>query len=169
MGCAPSLLAHPFADLAAIGTLIMRGWAIVATDYTGLGTRGPGAVPTHTYLVGADEAYAELDALRAARQLDGVRLSGQFVVWGYSQGGHAALWTGILAARYAPELTPAGVAAIAPATDLPRLVQRTQSTLAGRILNGFLVIGYAAAYPDVHFDEVVPMTSRAVVSWTHAP
>ena len=42
----------------------------------------------------------------------------RFVVWGESQGGHAALWTGQWAGRYAPGLQLMGVAAAAPPTDL---------------------------------------------------
>ena len=45
-------------------------------------------------------------------------LSERVVVWGYSQGGHAALWTGIIGPRYAPELKVLGIAAIAPAANI---------------------------------------------------
>ncbi|MGH9380499.1 MAG: hypothetical protein ACRD2Z_07795 [Thermoanaerobaculia bacterium] len=34
-----------------------------------------------------------LDAVRAAHQVESIPLSNQTVVWGHSQGGHAALWT----------------------------------------------------------------------------
>ena len=39
-------------------------------------------------------------------------------MWGHSEGGHAALFTGEIAARYAPDLKLVGVAAAAPATYL---------------------------------------------------
>ena len=51
-----------------------------------------------------------------------MRLGEQTVVWGHSQGGHAALWTGQLAPTSAPELDIAGVAALAPASNLPGLI-----------------------------------------------
>jgi hypothetical protein len=38
-------------------------------------------------------------------------------------GGHAALWTGILAPTYAPDVTLDGVAALAPAGNLPSPVE----------------------------------------------
>lgn len=41
-------------------------------------------------------------------------LSHGTVVWGHSQGGRAALWTGALAPGYAPELDVVGVAALVP-------------------------------------------------------
>ena len=39
------------------------------------------------------------------------------MVWGHSQGGHAALWAGQLAPTYAPELPIVGIAALSPASD----------------------------------------------------
>ena len=57
--------------------------------------------------------------------------SNRFAVWGHSQGGHAALYTGEVAARYAPELKLVGVAAAAPATYLVELFDADESTDAG--------------------------------------
>ncbi len=54
--------------------------------------------------------------------------SNRFAVWGHSQGGHAALYTGEVAARYAPELKLVGVAAAAPATYLVELFDADKST-----------------------------------------
>jgi pimeloyl-ACP methyl ester carboxylesterase len=54
-----------------------------------------------------------LDAVRAARGLPGAGAGRSAVVFGHSQGGHAALFAGALAARYAPELDLLGVAAAA--------------------------------------------------------
>nr|NLD40594.1 lipase [Actinomycetales bacterium] len=107
-GCAPSLLEEPFVSGAMPGldAVLERGWAVVATDYTGLGTDG-----VHPYLIGTGEAYGVLDAVRAAQQLAEAGLGADTVVWGHSQGGHAALWTAGLAPDYAPELELLGVAA----------------------------------------------------------
>lgn len=102
-----------FAATPALGDMLVRGYAVVATDYAGLGTPQP-----HPYLVGPSAAHAMLDAVRAARLIDGARTGSTFVPWGESQGGHAALWAGLSARGYAPELTLAGVAAAAPPTDL---------------------------------------------------
>ena len=51
-----------------------------------------------------------LDSVRAARDLPDSGASDRFAVWGHSQGGHAALYTGELAERYAPDLKLVGVA-----------------------------------------------------------
>ena len=93
--------------------MLARGWVVVAPDYAGLGGRG-----VHPFLVGPDTAHAVLDAVRAARAVPDAAARPRFAIWGESQGGHAALWTGQLARRYAPDLTLVGVAAAAPATDL---------------------------------------------------
>jgi pimeloyl-ACP methyl ester carboxylesterase len=74
--------------------LVGRGYAVVATDYAGMGVDS-GMI---SYLNGASEAAANLDALRALRRFreirfDGTRLGTELFVLGHSQGGHAALFT----------------------------------------------------------------------------
>lgn len=149
-GCAPSLLDDPFANVPALQPLLDRGWIFVGTDYAGQGTKGP-----HPYLIGDGEARSALDSIRALRALPGVQAGDGTVVWGHSQGGHAALWTGILAPSYAPDVSILGVAAIAPATDLRSLVRAVQHTAVGRILSSYLLHAYDDVYPDVRFDAYV--------------
>ena len=116
--CAPSLIPNVLTDIPGLLDILHRGWVIAATDYPGLGTAG-----IHPYLVGVSEAHAVLDSVRAARAIAEVGAGDRFVVWGHSQGGHAALWTGELARDYAPELKLLGVAAAAPATELGALFE----------------------------------------------
>jgi pimeloyl-ACP methyl ester carboxylesterase len=120
-----------------------------------LGTSGP-----HPYLIGEGEARSALDSIRAARQMKELRLHGGVVVWGHSQGGHAALWTGILAPAYAPELNILGVAAMAPASDLRPLLEAVQGTTVGRIMSSFVLRSYSEAYPDVKFDAYTAAPTR---------
>lgn len=150
--CAPTLLRDPLGAgaMPAVADVVARGWVLVATDYVGLGTAGP-----HPYLVGQGEARSVLDSVRAARQLDGVVLSDRTVVWGHSQGGHAALWTGMLAPRYAPDVPLLGVAALAPASDLPELIDDLDSLSIGSMFAAYAVEAYARTYPDVRFADVV--------------
>ena len=63
--------------------------------------------------------------VRAARAMPDAGASNRFAVWGHSQGGHASLYTGELAASYAPDLKLVGVAAAAPATYLAELFEPT--------------------------------------------
>ncbi len=150
--CAPSLAAEPFESgaLFALPQVIESGWALVATDYIGLGGEGE-----HAYLVGADAAHAALDAVRAARQLEDAELASETVVWGHSQGGAAALWTGALAEEYAPDVPLAGVAAFAPAANLPALVDSLESITGGSVFAAYAVAGFTRAYDDVSFSRYV--------------
>jgi len=149
-GCAPSLLDDPFANVPALQGLLEQGWIFVATDYAGQGTAGP-----HPYLIGEGQARSALDAVRAARQLEGLHAGAATVVWGHSQGGHAALWTGIVAPDYAPDVPLAGVAAAAPASDLRPLIDAIQHTPVGRIMSSYVLRAYSESYADVVFDAYV--------------
>jgi uncharacterized membrane protein HdeD (DUF308 family) len=150
--CAPSLLPDPFTagGMPAIEDVLDRGWVIVATDYVGLGTEGP-----HPYLVGVPEARSVLDAVRAARQMDNLELAEETVVWGHSQGGGATLWTGIEAESYAPDVPLAGVAALAPASDLASLAGGLTGNPGGSLFAAYIVEGYSATYDDVDFNDYV--------------
>jgi acetyl esterase/lipase len=158
-GCAPSVMERPFDNLPDIAALVREGWAYVGTDYPGLGTEGG-----HTYMVGEDAAHAVLDAVRAARQLKEATLDDRIVVWGHSQGGNSALWTGMLAHEYAPELKLLGVAALAPASDLKGLVSASKSGMFGKIVSAYIVRGYAQAYSDVKAEDYVGSVSRFIAN-----
>ena len=168
-GCAASLQAEPFALIPAFSAIARQGWILVAPDYTGLGTAGG-----HAYLVGEDASRSALDAIRAAQAMKGFAGDGRVVVWGHSQGGHAALWTGIRAPQYAPDIHLVGVAALAPASDLKNLVSQVQTSTFGKIVSSLLISSYAQVYADVEMDEYVPkdfkwlvrrINSRCVGSW----
>jgi uncharacterized membrane protein HdeD (DUF308 family)/alpha-beta hydrolase superfamily lysophospholipase len=160
-GCAPSVLPDGLAAGAMMiqHEVISRGWTLVATDYLGLGTTGP-----HPYLIGQGEGRSVLDAVRAAHQLRGLSLTQDTVVWGHSQGGHAALWTGILAPTYAPDVTLDGVAALAPAADLPGLIDNLGTITGGDIFGSFVIAAYTATYPDVHTADVVRPGARVLAA-----
>jgi uncharacterized membrane protein HdeD (DUF308 family) len=161
--CAPTLLPSRWnADVVpGIDQVLGRGWVIVATDYPGLGTPGP-----HPYLIGQGAARSMLDSVRAARQLPQLSLQHATVIWGHSQGGHAALWAGILAPTYAPDVNVVGVAALAPASDLKALVEAVKDTLEGRVLGAYILTAYSEIYPDVSFDHYVRPAARVLVRET---
>jgi alpha-beta hydrolase superfamily lysophospholipase len=121
--------------------MIPRGYLIVATDYQGLGAPG-----VHPYLVGVSAARSVLDSVRAARELVGTDASNRYVVWGHSQGGHAALWTGELSHQYAPELKLEGVAAAAPASDLTALLDADLLTDGGKILTSMALVSWSKVF-----------------------
>lgn len=97
------------------------GWGVdgvwVATDYVGMGPIGE----IHPYLSKPAEGNAVIDAVRAARQLDGTDAGEQWISIGHSQGGHGALAAHELAAERAPELDLVGTVALAPGALLERV------------------------------------------------
>lgn len=150
--CAPSVLASGFESGAffSLDRVLDEGWALVATDYIGLGTEGP-----HPYLIGQGEGRSVLDSVRAAHQLDEVSLEDQTVVWGHSQGGNAALWTGVLAPTYASDANVIGVAALAPASDLVGLMESLPGVTGGNIFAAYIMAAYSESYTDVRLDDYV--------------
>lgn len=139
--CAPTLLSDIAGTIMGIDDLTDAGYVIVATDYVGLGTKD-----RHPYLVGRSAARSVIDSVRAARQLKDVQAGHRFAVWGHSQGGHAALFTGLDAASYAPELKLVGIAAAAPATNLVELFRADRATASGRSLTAMAVLSWTRVF-----------------------
>ncbi|MFD6192833.1 lipase family protein [Streptomyces sp. NPDC060275] len=149
--CAASMaLEHPlrlngrtvsvgYEDLS-VYRLLLRGVAVVVTDYVGLGTTDR----LHTYVNRVDGAHAVLDAVRAARSLDSasVTSASRVGLFGYSQGGGATAAAAELQPSYAPDVQLAGTYAGAPPADLTKVTKAIDgSDLAGALgwsLNGFL-------------------------------
>jgi acetyl esterase/lipase len=155
--CAPSLAMFIFQQIAGSREMVERGYVIAATDYPGLGTPGP-----HPYLVGNSEARSVIDSVRAARMLPDVGNSNRFAVWGHSQGGQAALFTGLISSSYAPELHLVGVAAAAPATDLATLMTDDLNTSGGRNLTAMTVWSWARVF-GAPIDSVVAAAAMPTV------
>lgn len=115
---------------------LKAGYAVVRTDYDGLGTPG-----VHGYLVGRSEGRSVLDAVRAARAYDH-RLSKRFIIAGHSQGGHAALFAAAMAPQWVPDLRLRGTVAFAPASHLAAQFQLgLGSPNAGGGLGAIIALG----------------------------
>lgn len=153
-GCAPSLLPDPTVSMFGAPEAIANGWVWAATDYPGLGTPGP-----HPYLIGESLGRATLDLVRAARQLP-TGAGASFATWGHSEGGQAALWTGIIAGQYAPELELVAVSAAAPAIELPSLVNADEGTAAGKLLLSMGLVAWSELYPDASLDVALTPVAR---------
>jgi len=109
------------ADRAYAALFASAGYLTSAPDYLGLGT-GPGA---HPYMDVGSETTASLDALRAARSLPGVKVTGRVLVSGFSQGGPAAMGLGRALSHGAdPRLRLAALAPISGPYDLSGTVSR---------------------------------------------
>jgi pimeloyl-ACP methyl ester carboxylesterase len=166
--CAPSRAIFIFQQIQGLRPLVARGYVVAATDYPGLGTPGP-----HPYLVGISEARAVIDSVRVARNMPGAGGGARFTVWGHSQGGHAALFTGIIAKNYAPELTLLGVAAAAPATELAALMDDDVDTPAGKNITAMTLWSwqrvYAAPMDKVVDPRAMPAIDRLAQECVEGP
>ncbi|CCH29618.1 hypothetical protein BN6_22980 [Saccharothrix espanaensis DSM 44229] len=133
---------------------LAAGYVVAATDYEGLATPGP-----HPYLNGEAVADDVIDVVRAAHGL-GLALRDQWLAVGFSQGGHAALFTGLVATRYAPELDFRGTIALAPPVHIPQIVHRqtADDDAPVTILVPFLLAGLRVTHPG--FDARGLLTER---------
>jgi hypothetical protein len=101
--CAPSRVgpAMPHRDWRYLRTWMREGYAIVASDYAGLGTPG-----IHAYLHNRSTAHNVVDMVKAGRSFaraelsERDRLSNKWVVIGQSQGGGGAIATSSYATEF---------------------------------------------------------------------
>jgi dienelactone hydrolase len=160
--CAPSatdnLFYNEYAEEAR--SMLGAGYAVVATDYIGLGTPG-----MHSYLVGEDGANAVIDAVRAAHRVaeeDGaVELADGWFASGHSQGGQAAIFASRAAERAAP-LRLLGVVAMAPASQmrlaLPFIVE---SGSAAAVPYGvYMMAGLETVDASIHVTDLLGPVGR---------
>ncbi|MCA1006874.1 lipase family protein [Rhodococcus hoagii] len=139
---------------------LSQGYAIVATDYVGLGTPG-----LHPYLDGPTEANGVIDMVRAARAVEPA-LSPRWVALGQSQGGQAALFTAARATRYAPELDYRGTVATGAPSNLENLTTLVRPGFPRLPLTGstvfvsYILAGLRAARPDVDVDRFLTPVGR---------
>jgi pimeloyl-ACP methyl ester carboxylesterase len=152
-GAAPSMTLDANSDETAyiyannIKPFLDAGYAVAYSDYQGLGAPGE-----FSYLVGPVEAANVLDSVRAIRRFSGIPVSDHLVVWGHSQGGHAAAFAVEQAPSYAPELTIAGVVLVAPAAELRGIldvVLETRQRTYMSILVMISVASWVQAYPEL--------------------
>ncbi|MFA7762401.1 lipase family protein [Streptomyces sp. NPDC048723] len=160
--CAPSNnLPHGTAmEANLIQQLTLRGWAVVVTDYEGLGTPG-----VHTYTVGPSAGHAVLDAARAAQRLPGAGLSasGPVGIMGYSQGGQASSWAAELQGSYAPELQVKGTATGGVPGDLLRVAEFNNGSYGSGLIF-MAAAGQDAAFPELDLDSYLNPAGKALVA-----
>jgi len=152
--CAPSLSPDVLKMIMGLRLLLEQGYAVVATDYPGLGTGGH-----HAYLVGKSEGRAVLDAVRAVRNVPESGAGSRFALWGHSQGGHATLFAGLMAPAYAPELQLAGVAAAAPASEIDKMFGAIPGNADAQLFSALLLASWANVY-DLSLDRLVAPPDR---------
>ncbi len=140
---------------ALLASWIDAGYAVVSTDYEGLGTPGE-----HPYLIGRSEARAALDAVTAARLLD-PSLGNELVVAGHSQGGHAALWAAAIAPTYLADVDLRGAIALAPPSGLEAQMGLLQTQTASSATGTVALILRGSQIVDPSIDETTLLSKRA--------
>lgn len=156
--CAPSWQGRSQRDVAYLNAWLEQGYAVVATDYQGLGTPGG-----HPYLAARSQAYSILDSVRAAlKGLPG--LANSVVVIGQSQGGGAAFAAAGYAPEYAPDINLRGTVATGvpffSAAGLAKLVDRPGDAIDPTIAYTMLIMHLAQqVVPEL--DPVGYLTDRA--------
>lgn len=155
--CAPSRSVDPYVWMEGLTDLLKQGYAVVSSDYTGMGVPGP-----DSYLVGATEGRNVLDAARAARDFLGSVVSDRVLLWGHSQGGQAALFAAQLWKEYAPELDVRAVAVAAPATDLAPLLRADIGDVSGVSIAAYAFAAYSSVY-EVPVDTILTPAAAAAL------
>lgn len=161
--CAPSRNPRSARDRTYLDHWLGEGYAIVATDYQGLGGPGP-----HPYLNSRAAAYSTLDAVRAVLGGD-FGLANKVLLVGQSQGAGAAFATAGYAADYAPDVNVRGTIA----TGLPNLAV-AGATSGGdgdkvdRLIAYLLYIASAAEQIDPRYDPTAVLTDRAMPLYRRA-
>lgn len=162
--CAPSRNPKTERDSNYLSHWLRQGYAVVASDYVGLGTPG-----VHPYLDGRIAAHSVIDMVRAARA-QSPELSRKWVVIGQSQGGHAAMFTARLATGYAPELDYRGAVGTGVPTNLdlalpiagpyiPELPLRESAAYIAYALTGL-----RAGHPDLNLDDYLSPRGRELLN-----
>jgi hypothetical protein len=160
--CAPTVtgkIGGPY-----LGRWLAQGYAIVATDYVGLGTDG-----VHPYLDGRSEAHAVVDMVRAGVATEPT-LSRKWLTLGQSQGGQAAMVTATIATSYAPELDYRGTVALGVPSNIENLAVLGGPGFPQLPLTGtttfiaYALAGLRAARPDVDVDAYLSARGREVLT-----
>lgn len=136
---------------------IREGYAVLRTDYEGLGGPGP-----HPEGIGRSLGYSVLDIVRAARQL-APGLSRTVIVVGHSEGGQAVLFAAALAPRYTHELHLLGTVAFAPGSHgyVEVGLLKTISSAALTPFAALIARGLDVAYPSLHMRSLLtPAAAR---------
>jgi hypothetical protein len=162
--CTPSALPRSDRDVEYLDHWLDQGYAIVASDYVGLGTPGLMA-----YLDTVSTAHSIVDSV-VAGHATGLPLSPKWAVIGQSQGGAGALGT----ARYASEFSAGSGLDYrgAIATGTPAFIEEIVATAGpdmalpaeiGPFINAYsayILAAFTYARPDLRVDSVLTPAGR---------
>ena len=142
-------------ELASMALGLLRGWAVVVSDYEG---------PQSQWIASRMAAHGVLDGIRAAERFQPLGLDGRRTpvgLWGYSGGGHATGWATELAAGYAPGLKIKGAAFGGAPVD----IEASARHLDGGLFAGIelaAAVGLSRAYPEMRVGRLLNEAGRAM-------
>jgi pimeloyl-ACP methyl ester carboxylesterase len=148
--CAPSR--YETVDDYLVLAYVAHGYAVIATDYAGLGNEG-----TQGYSDNKDTGQSTLDAARALRKLVASGLSNKTIVAGHSQGGGAALSAQALARSYG-DGDVVGVIGFAPGWEVKVDVSGYAATSISTSIGAGLPAALASLHVDAYFANRVGAT-----------
>lgn len=132
-------------ELPLMARALRRGWAVVATDYTG---------PRHAFGAGLLAGRFVLDGIRAALAFEsaGFDAATPIGLWGYSGGAQATLSAAEQHPSYAPELNIVGAAAGGIIVDPASSTRTFEDVYDGSLLSGIpfgALIGISREFPEL--------------------
>ncbi|PMZ90286.1 MULTISPECIES: lipase family protein [unclassified Pseudomonas] len=164
--CAPSWAGRSYRDVQYLNRWLDEGYAIVATDYQGLGVPGG-----HPLLNNRMAAYGILDAAKAV--VAGVPgLADKVLIIGQSQGGAGAFAAGAYAATYAPKLGVKGSigTGVIYTVGAKNVGEQDQDKVDPALAYGFYTLLAAQQYDpsidprDFYTDKAMPLFEQARTS-----
>ncbi len=166
--CAPSTIRNADGKIDLYGyapvvlaRFVSAGYAVAATDYEGLGTPGE-----HPFLIADSAGRSVIDAVHAARQA-APRLSRSWFAVGHSQGGHAAIAAGELAATWGRGLDFRGSVGIAPVTDVGAMYNYGSPGPQERGFYLLALTGLQSLHPDLRLADYLGAQARQMVPKIH--
>ena len=147
-------------ELPLVAGALRRGWAVIATDYTG---------PRHAFAAGVLAGRVVLDGIRAALTFEpaGFDAVTPIGLWGYSGGAQATLSAAEQQPSYAPELHIVGVAAGGIPVDPANASGDFEDVYDGSVLSGIplgALIGISREFPDVDLLGSLTPGGKAMVA-----
>lgn len=151
--CAPSLMKDVYYGDSGLWTMLKAGFAIVATDYHGLGTAG-----AHQYLNLDAQAHDVIYSVAAARRAV-PELGARWVVDGHSQGGATAWRVATLEASL-DDPDYLGAVSVSGSASLRDLIENIDGSHGGQYYLTYMAFGIQASYPKFRPDQF--LTARAL-------
>lgn len=171
--CAPSRIGPVSGkrDYDYLATWMKQGYAIVETDYVGLGTPG-----IHPYLDNRPAGHNVVDMVRAARRLTAHRkhrehLARKWVVIGQSQGGGVSIYTARYATRFGGKaLDYRGAVGTGTPANLENVVQLAGPEVVAPLTPGltayllYILAGFRSVHPEVGVNSALTAEGKRYVA-----